>query len=558
MKQSQEAAEAQLKRIFSDPVLFCELILNVDFTGREYQKKILRSMSLRKALRMGRRMGKSTTMAMWAIWYAVTHPNERVIFMSPYMSQIDNIWREMSNLIEKSDIVKAQFVKGKVKTKPYMVDFVHGARISGFSANVKGGGGATNLRGQGAQAILLDEADYLDDESIETISALLIDSPNVILWAGSTISDQRGPFYRWCHEGIKNNEMQERWDAVEAGVPGALLIPGDRPTTVRDWTEFYLPSTESPNWTPELAAELRLTMSEDGWRREIMVEFGDETQGVFKGKYLTKILQSPRSDYNYTDIDPKDPKALPKGTSIAIGVDWDKYQAGPNICVTAKIGRRYQVIHREEIPRGEYTLQEAVRRIIGLNDKYNPKYIYVDRGYGESQYEQLRYYGKKHPETKLVEKVKGIAFQGVVPVKDVLTGKVENKKFKHFMINTTQKYLEEGLLLFSRDDEVLYKQMNEYMVVRHSLAGEPIYSSGNEHALDAFMLTLLAFRLEEDNDDIAIHTEETKPLHVEAVVETPLIGVVRRGGEHTPAVFASRDGHHAPVKRKTVGFQYKN
>lgn len=38
---------------------------------------------------------------------------------------------------------------------------------------------------------------------------------------------------------------------------------------------------------------------------------------------------------------------------------------------------------RIEVPRGEYTLDNAVKKIIEVNDIYNPRWIFIDRGYGE-------------------------------------------------------------------------------------------------------------------------------------------------------------------------------
>jgi len=40
------------------------------------------------------------------------------------------------------------------------------------------------------------------------------------------------------------------------------------------------------------------------------------------------------------------------------------------------------VMQRIEIPKGEYTLDNAVNSIIEMNDIYNPSWIFCDRGYG--------------------------------------------------------------------------------------------------------------------------------------------------------------------------------
>ena len=45
-------------------------------------------------------------------------------------------------------------------------------------------------------------------------------------------------------------------------------------------------------------------------------------------------------------------------------------------------------MNRIEVPRGEYTLDNAVEQIKRVNRIYNPGWIFIDRGYGEKS---LRY-----------------------------------------------------------------------------------------------------------------------------------------------------------------------
>ena len=44
--------------------------------------------------------------------------------------------------------------------------------------------------------------------------------------------------------------------------------------------------------------------------------------------------------------------------------------------------QQFMVMQRIEIPKGEYTLDNAVNSIIEMNDIYNPSWIFCDRGYG--------------------------------------------------------------------------------------------------------------------------------------------------------------------------------
>ena len=44
---------------------------------------------------------------------------------------------------------------------------------------------------------------------------------------------------------------------------------------------------------------------------------------------------------------------------------------------------KFKVIKRIEVPKSEYSYDNAVNLIIELNEQYNPAWIYVDRGSGD-------------------------------------------------------------------------------------------------------------------------------------------------------------------------------
>lgn len=44
---------------------------------------------------------------------------------------------------------------------------------------------------------------------------------------------------------------------------------------------------------------------------------------------------------------------------------------------------KFRVLKRVEVPKSEYSYDNAVNLIVELNEVYNPSWIYVDRGSGE-------------------------------------------------------------------------------------------------------------------------------------------------------------------------------
>lgn len=81
-------------------------------------------------------------------------------------------------------------------------------------------------------------------------------------------------------------------------------------------------------------------------------------------------------------------------------------------------------------------------------------------------------------------------------MQDPTTREIDKKDAKQFMVNQTAIVLERDQILLSPFDDMVWKQMMDYQVIRISQNGKPIYTSENEHALDAFMLTILGFTLE--------------------------------------------------------------
>lgn len=149
---------------------------------------------------------------------------------------------------------------------------------------------------------------------------------------------------------------------------------------------------------------------------------------------------------------------------------------------------RFQVINRIEIPKGEFTYDNAVQKIKELDKIYEPFAIYVDRGAGEYQLELLR--------KALGNKVKGVFYGSSQMVRDPVTREFDKKPLKSFIVNQTVLMLERGQIRIPHRnvDETLARQMTNYQVIRHSAkTGEATYTDVDEHSLDALMFGLFAF-----------------------------------------------------------------
>jgi replicative DNA helicase len=333
---------------------------------------------------------------------------------------------------------------------------------------MKSGGKSDVARGQEAHLIVLDEMDYMHADDLDALYAMLQktaeDQPDKVMIGASTPTGRRERFWEWCRSPR--------------------------------FTEFWFPSYCNPYFSKEQEEEFREQYSPSGYRHEIEADWGEDSEGVYPRKFVDRAFISPSWDYT--------PEITSARSFHTIGVDWDKYGAGTNIVIVETCAENYEdtrfrgksrICYREEIPRSEYTLTKAVDRIIELNRAFNPKHIYVDRGYGEVQVELLKKYGVENPYSGLRDKVKGISFGESIDVRDPYTKLMIKKEMKPFMVDNLRQFLEKERILIPESDEEIYMQLISYVVIRTTQTGRPVFEaagSAMDHAHDALMLALLA------------------------------------------------------------------
>jgi hypothetical protein len=473
--------EIKILEVLEDPIKWGEALLSTrqgPFKAREYQKEVLNHIMgndgketpecgrNRIVLRWGRRLGKTTCMALFMLWYCFTNKNGKIVVAAPYDSHVALIFKMIREFIEESPSLQGSVARDT--KNPHYIELMNGSSIAGFTSGTRSGAKGDSIRGQAADWIILDEMDRLDDDSIDSIAAIALeDTERIGIWASSTPTGRRGKFYSWCNS------------------PDI-------------WWHSHRPSSVNPTWTDRAEKEFRAMLSIQGYEHEIEAEFGEESTGVFAKSHIDRA----KYDYQYLA------KAAYPAYRI-MGVDWDKYQAVPQIVITEfdpdfidHTGRhtpKFKIVHRSDILKNDFTLDNAVKEIISLNDKFFPNFIYCDRGFGEYQIEMLRKHGMKFPETGLAEKVKGIQFSEKIPIRDPATKEIDKKDVKPFMVNQTVILMERDQIVINKNDEMVWRQMENYQVLKTTVYGRPIYTSEDEHALDAFMLSILGFTLEFPN-----------------------------------------------------------
>ena len=480
---------AKLARIMADPVLWAKAFLRTNnpktkklepWSARDYQEEMLRDPNTRIVYRLGRRCGKTETMIVGGFHKAATNKNFRILYVTPYENQVNLIFMRMRELINDSPLLKKQVVK--MKNSPYTIEFANGSIILGFTTGASSGSGGASVRGQRADWIYCDEIDYMGNDDYSTVAAIAGERAEIGITASSTPTGKRGTFWRMCCD-------------PDFG-----------------YHEHYHPSMHNPNWCQEMEDQFRAELNDSQYDHEILAIFGTEETGVFNKEKVDAARQ--QEYYAYTPLTQTQERSLeggrrpvmhlydesyraPANPFRCVGVDFDKFQASSSIIVLDyDINRqKFKVMKRIEVPRSEYTLDNAVEWIIKVNNIYNPSWIFCDRGYGDYQIERLHIYGDEHPYSGLKNKVVGWQFKNTIEVMDPIQKTIVKEPMKPFMVNQLALAFERDRIMLSPFDDILHKQLIDYVVDHVSQSGQPVFTSKDEHYVDALGLAYLAFVL---------------------------------------------------------------
>jgi replicative DNA helicase len=465
--------ELEMAESLYNPVVWAKR--NFDWEPRiskddiHYQEMMLRCTARRKALRLGRQSGKTEAICVLMLFRAFTSENYKVLVITPYRSQIELIFKRIKELIYMSPDLQNS-VRREVANPYHEIEFFNGSYIRGFTSGSKTSQGAGAVRGQPADMIVLDEADYLTTDDINAVVAILNSRPHCELYASSTPTGRRDHFYRWCQEAPH-------------------------------FKEFHFPSYVIPHWNDELEMELRASLTEAGYIHEILAEFGEEEEGVFQVQFR-ELAEQP---YVYSDIQPDHERYI-----FGMGVDWNSSNIGTEIYIVGwdKETKMFVGARAYTVSRIGWTQTAAMEKIKQLNRKWQPSFIYVDEGYGATQVEVMKLWSKDqqqkkalhNPDCRLGEILKAINFSSNIEIPDPLTNKMVKKDTKSYMIENAVRMFEREIFIFPKTDDILKKQLAGYIIQRRTPTGKPVFGAREErigdHRLDAMMLAFLGFHLE--------------------------------------------------------------
>jgi phage FluMu gp28-like protein len=372
-----------------DSVTFARNFLN--FEAFPYQEEFLRDESPLIAACCGRQVGKTTLAAIKALHFALSRNMVRILIVSAGLRQSIILFDKILHKTETSIPAKA-LMTYKSRTT---LRFTNGSEIVALPCGREG----STLRGQTADMVILDEANFIPRIVIDSvIRPTMITRPNSRLIMISTPWVRDHPFY----EALSKPEL--------------------------GFKAYTWPSSISPLITPAKLERERKTIGEYDFNREYNAVFIDD-----EFSYLPSNLVLSCTDDYELDGEPRPGNRL-RGEYI-IGIDFGKHADHSAIAVLEKVGDGVRLVYLNELP-----LETSYTSVIGTVRRLNEAYSFaagcLDKtGVGEGPYEEIK---------QFMRGMEGVTL--TAQVKEDLMGKLKLA-------------LEQGRLTLPRDNPQLLVQM---------------------------------------------------------------------------------------------------
>jgi len=305
---SQELANLGIKEqqqrelhIASDPVLWAKTYLNAN--PRVYQILILRDPNDFKVLRAGRRLGKTWSMAVLLLWYSYITKNGRSLVVTPMKAQASLIYEECLKLAKDSQVVSDSIPRAVTAPNPE-INFSNGSTIRFFTSGMKSGSKSDVTRGQEAHLIVLDELDYMGEDDMDALLAMLQktdeNQPDKQLVAASTPSGRKAKLWEWCH----SKRFKDFWFPSYCFAAGTKISMADGSfKNIEEIEENDLVLTENGAQKVLRTFEKDFSGTAYGIRR-----YGDNTETIVTGEHPYSACPSVRrqKSFDWEWIEAKD------------------------------------------------------------------------------------------------------------------------------------------------------------------------------------------------------------------------------------------------------------
>jgi phage FluMu gp28-like protein len=328
-----------------DPVEFCRVLFK--FEPTEYQAKLLRDPSKRIAVRWSRQSGKTTTIALRALHFALTHPKTLTLIVGPSLRQSmimgDRVQDYISGLpgeVRRALIDRQQRTVIRARNLSRIVILPNSPQL---------------LRGYTAHLVLPDEANFFRDDELVFYNVIypMLATTDGALIASSTPWNKDSVFYRMCQSKDFSKHVVTCEDVVKAGLIKQSFID-----------------------------QMREELPEERFRREFYAEFVEDADTWLTQSIIVKCVDS--------QLDFLDFRSEAQG-DFFVGVDFGKHRDYSVVLAVQKVERVLKFVHLHRFP-----LQTEYASVIGyvksLQDRWkNVRAVYADiTGVGDYIVEDMK------------------------------------------------------------------------------------------------------------------------------------------------------------------------
>jgi len=298
--------------------------------AHEKQQAFLDSTAKRKVIVAGRRGGKTTGVAMDAVYKAME--GRRVLEAAPTAEQTAAFWDAVISYLAEPI---AQKIVYKHETKRLLI-LPNKGRIRCKTAH-----NADTLRGDYADYLILDEYQMMNPDAWDKVGApMMLDTNGDAVFIGTPL--RRNHFFTAYQKSLHGGR----------------------------WEGWKFTSHDNPHLSKEALEEITADMSEDAYRQEILAEFLEGEGTVFRN---IKACMNP-SD------------ATHGGHRKVVGVDWGKQ--GDFTSISVGCADCKEEISIDRFNKIDYSFQRG--RLKVLVDKYLASGVLPERNsMGEPIIEQL-------------------------------------------------------------------------------------------------------------------------------------------------------------------------
>lgn len=312
-----------------------------------YQAKLLEDQSKRIVACMGRQTGKTTAIAMKAIYFAQTNSNVTVLITSPSLRQSIIMFDRIGYFVYSTRLRNRL-----VRATRTLIHFDNGSRIVALPCS------ENLLRGYSAQMVIADEAAFMPEQVITRVIFPMLSTTDGYAIFLSTPWGRNHFFYR------------------------AFMNPY--------YSAHKVKSNECPLIKPGFLDEMRQNMTREAYLMEYEAEFAEAFNSFFPQDLIRRSVELAQKINLEASTNLE--ASFPEGEYFA-GVDFGKLQDYSVVTVMKREGDTLRLVYMHQFAL-ETPYTNVIGHLVRGQQKFAFRQMLVDQtGLGEPVLEEIRNQG---------------------------------------------------------------------------------------------------------------------------------------------------------------------